>query len=93
MGDWCTGKIFAATLDCSGTWTRELVLDTDFNISVMAAGEDGELYVVEWALDAARVFAVTSTPLATLFRSDFEGGHLLAWSCTSEAERAPGGQP
>jgi glucose/arabinose dehydrogenase len=89
MGDWCTGKIFAAALQCSGLWTRELALDAPFNITLMGEDEAGEIYVVEWAVETARVFALTSTPLTTIFRADFESGNLDGWSCVETHRGGP----
>jgi len=56
-------------------------------------GEDetGELWVVEWAVGTARVFALTSSPHVTLFRDDFESGGLLAWSCADGGGETPRG--
>ena len=91
MGDWCTGKIFAATLECSRLWRRELVLDSPITIAIVGEDETGELWVVEWAVGTARVFALTSSPHVTLFRDDFESGGLLAWSCADGGGETPRG--
>lgn len=88
FGDWCTGKLFAATLRCSGLWRRELVLDGDFALAVVGEDEVGELYVVEWAAGTARVFALTSVPHQLLFADGFELGGLERWSCVEG-----GGEP
>jgi hypothetical protein len=45
-GDYCSGRIWAATLS-GATWTSSLLLDTDLNISSFGEDESGELYVAD----------------------------------------------
>jgi glucose/arabinose dehydrogenase len=45
-GDYCTGRIWAATLSGS-SWSSSLLLDSDLNISTFGEDEAGELYVAD----------------------------------------------
>jgi len=77
--DWCTGRIWRATLGCGG-WRAQLLLDAPFQISAFGEDENGELTVLEWATTGARLFDVVATPTASLFADGFESGNPSAWS-------------
>jgi glucose/arabinose dehydrogenase len=47
-GDFCTGQIWAATLNGS-SWTSVLQTDAPFMISTFGEGDDGELYVADYS--------------------------------------------
>ena len=46
-GDYCTGKIWAATENADGTWTSKEVADTTMFIVSFGEDDDGELYVID----------------------------------------------
>lgn len=46
-GDYCSGKIWAATQQGDGSWTTEVVLQTNLNITTFGEDSTGELYVAD----------------------------------------------
>ncbi len=46
FGDYCTGLIWGAYRDASGTWQKTVLYDLDMQLSSFAEDETGELYVV-----------------------------------------------
>ncbi|HXV65548.1 MAG TPA: PQQ-dependent sugar dehydrogenase [Vicinamibacteria bacterium] len=47
FGDFCSGRIWSATVDEGGLWTRSELLSTSLSISSFGEDEAGELYVVD----------------------------------------------
>lgn len=47
FGDFCSGRIWSATVDEAGLWTRSELLGTSLAISSFGEDEAGELYVVD----------------------------------------------
>jgi glucose/arabinose dehydrogenase len=56
-GDYCTGRIWAATEGPGGTWTSTEVADTDAYLVSFGEDDDGELYVVD---HQGSIFRVTA---------------------------------
>lgn len=48
FGDFSSGRIRALAADGSGGYTAEEIVDTPYNISAFAVGEDGELYFADY---------------------------------------------
>ncbi len=48
-GDWCTGTIWAAQPDSSGTWQAVVSLESGRSISSFGEDEAGELYLVDYS--------------------------------------------
>ena len=63
--DFCTGRIWGASLDASGTWNSEQVLDTDLSITAFGEGEDGELYLAHFSSTNGTIYKITE-PVSTI---------------------------
>lgn len=48
-GDFCSGRIWGATVDAAGTWQSAVLLDTPFAITSFGEDDDGEVYVIDYA--------------------------------------------
>ena len=80
FGDYCNGRIWAATPDADG-WAVEELLDTALNISSFGEDATGELYVVHTDPVEGAVYRIVAHPDETdLFCDGFESGDVLAWS-------------
>ncbi|MFW2405460.1 MAG: PQQ-dependent sugar dehydrogenase [Gammaproteobacteria bacterium] len=69
FGDFSSGRIWALADDGQGGYTNEEIADTPYNISAFAVGEDGELYIAQYAgagkirrLDLASTSAPATVP-------------------------------
>ena len=60
--DFCTGRIWGATQQVSGTWESQELLVTGFSISTFGEDETGELYVVEYNGDQSVLYRIVGTP-------------------------------
>jgi uncharacterized repeat protein (TIGR03806 family) len=49
FGDFSSGRIWALMDDGQGGYTNEEIVDTPYNVSAFAVGEDGELYIAQYA--------------------------------------------
>jgi glucose/arabinose dehydrogenase len=58
-GDWCTGRIWAATQNASGEWTSRVVLQSNAAVVSFGEDDDGELYVVDYN---GRIFRIVDAP-------------------------------
>ncbi|MEX0901889.1 MAG: PQQ-dependent sugar dehydrogenase [Pseudohongiellaceae bacterium] len=47
FGDFCSGEIFSASPDASGTWSQQVLLDHGLSLSTFGEDEAGELYVAD----------------------------------------------
>ena len=47
-GDFCSGRIWGAVGDETGTWASTELIDTDFRISTFGEDESGEIYFAHW---------------------------------------------
>jgi glucose/arabinose dehydrogenase len=47
FGDFCSGRVWGATENGDGSWTRTELLDTTFSISTFGEDEAGELYLAD----------------------------------------------
>jgi hypothetical protein len=64
--DFCTGRIWGASLDASGSWNSEQVLDTDLSITSFGEDEDGELYLAHFSSTNGTIYRVTEpVPMIT----------------------------
>jgi len=59
--DFCTGRIWGATQQVSGTWESQELLVAGFPISTFGEDETGELYVVEYNGDQSVLYQIVST--------------------------------
>jgi Glucose / Sorbosone dehydrogenase len=57
--DFCTGRIWGASLDASGSWNSKQVLDTDLSITSFGEDEDGELYLAHFSSTNGTIYKVT----------------------------------
>jgi len=57
--DFCTGRIWGASLDASGSWKSEQLLDTDLSITAFGEDEDGELYLAHFSSANGTIYKVT----------------------------------
>ncbi len=48
-GDFCSGRIWAASQDNDGHWSAIEILNTGFSISTFGEDEEGELYVADYS--------------------------------------------
>lgn len=48
-GDFCSGRIWGATRDASGTWVSRELLKTSASIVSFAEDDEGEVYVIDYA--------------------------------------------
>jgi glucose/arabinose dehydrogenase len=48
-GDYCSGKLWAATADTSGGFTSRLLLDTSMQLTTFGEDVNGELYLADYA--------------------------------------------
>lgn len=72
-GDWCTGKLWAASRD-GDNWTPELLNVSLQAITTWGEDADGELYLT----DGTTLYHLTTT--GALFIDGFESGGTTAWS-------------
>ena len=56
-GDFCSGKIWMATLGVNGQWTSSVVLESNAQITSFGEDEKGEIHVVD---HGGRIFRITS---------------------------------
>jgi len=47
-GDFCSGRIWGAFIDETGSWASTEVLDTEYRISAFGEDESGEIYFAHW---------------------------------------------
>ncbi len=59
-GDWCTGTVWAARPDASGSWQTSIVLESGRQISSFGQDEAGELYLVDYGGAILRLEPVPS---------------------------------
>lgn len=78
FGDYCSGRIWFATEESSGTWTRSLWRDSSLSISGFGEDESGELYVVNLGGTIHRFESASS-----IFTDGFESGSSSAWEVLS----------
>lgn len=57
--DFCTGRIWGAYLNASGSWNSEQLLDTDLSITAFGEDEDGELYLAHFSSANGTIYKVT----------------------------------
>jgi glucose/arabinose dehydrogenase len=67
-GDYCTGRIFGATRNASGTVTTSPLIDVSFNISTFGEDVAGEVYVGDYSNGILYRF-VDSRPLSSRQRA------------------------
>lgn len=48
-GDFCSGRIWGATVDAAGQWQSSVLLDTTFAITSFAEDDGGEVYVIDYS--------------------------------------------
>ena len=74
--DFCTGRVWGARPDGTGTWVSTLLLDTDFNITTFGEDEEGELYLTDFAGGIIHRLVVSSPlpQLASLSPANIEAG-------------------
>ncbi|MFN0073829.1 MAG: PQQ-dependent sugar dehydrogenase [Chloroflexota bacterium] len=57
FGDFCSGRVWMIRRDASGSWTAELLIDTDHQISSFGEDEAGEVYLLALSGSIFRVVA------------------------------------
>jgi len=83
FGDYCTGEIWAATVDATGAWSSTLLttVGASFSLTTFGEDEDGEIYV--GSIAGGMVYKIVDTaPVELLFVDGFESGDTSAWADT-----------
>ena len=74
FGDWCTGRIWAASQDpTSGLWESELLPVELPGVTTFGEDRNGEIYLA----DGASLYQLSGE---VVFSDGFEGGDLSVWS-------------
>jgi hypothetical protein len=78
FGDYCTGRIWGATPNVSGSWTAVQLLDT--NLSIATFGEDaaGNLYVGHHGGQLHRIVSVAALPRLTISKAGTGSGLITS---------------
>lgn len=72
--DFCSGRIWGANLNVSGTWATEELLDSDLLISTFGEDENGELYLAHFSSPDGMIYKVTETTPAASGGGQGSGG-------------------
>jgi hypothetical protein len=57
--DYCSGIVWGATRDCSGTWSTNQLIDSPYNVSSFGEDESGEVYLTHLG---GAVYRISATP-------------------------------
>ena len=62
-GDFCSGRIWGAVGDETGTWASTELIDTDFRISAFGEDESGEIYFSHWTSNDSNgaIYSISQT--------------------------------
>lgn len=60
--DFCTGRIWGASQDASGSWVATELLDTDLQITAFGEDENGEIYLASFGPNAGAIFRISEIP-------------------------------
>src|SRR5205085_10263768 len=91
FGDYCSGQIWAANLNCSGNWVYQQIVNSGFNISTFGEDENGELYVANHPGGAGEIDRLVSTISGNIFTDDFEDNDVSDWHFSKGNWSASGG--
>lgn len=64
-GDFCTGRVWGASVQGNGAWMETLLLDTNLNISAFGEDEEGELYVTHLSPTNGALYLVSEAPTSS----------------------------
>ncbi len=81
FGDFGSGRIWALEDDGQGGYSNDLLIDTPYNISAFALGEDGELYVADYGNGRIRRLVQTGGGANGLIPND-----LAATGCVDASD-------
>jgi glucose/arabinose dehydrogenase len=73
-GDFCTGKIWGATETSPGTFSSELIVDSELSITAFGEDEEGEIYVAHFASPNGAVYEIKQAAPTQIVPSDGGGG-------------------